>query len=355
MRFKARAMIEVGSLVAGVLVGVVMALLNFSYWSLVGASLTTAFTSLVFTLSASRWRPQLPARGRDTMPLLGFGANLSLGNFIYSISRGTDGLLVGRFFGSDALGLYSRASALLMRPLEQFLRPIDAVIEPALSRMQFEPERYRRTFLRFYEAIALVGFFFAGLFLALAHPLILVALGPKWEKADVIFAGFTLVALFYPLAKPSEWLLTSQGRGRDSLVVRTIQGVVCVLAFLIGLPHGPAGIAISFSVSCLVIQLPILNHIAGRAGPVSSLDLWKSFFRHLPVWAVVFGSTRLAYHLVPDWAPIMQVLVSSLGGLLAGAAFIWIFPPARRTVSSLLEILKELKGSRAISGRSSTP
>src|SRR5215475_3223108 len=41
MRFKAIALIEVGSMAVGVFVGVVMALLHYRYWSLVGLSLAT--------------------------------------------------------------------------------------------------------------------------------------------------------------------------------------------------------------------------------------------------------------------------------------------------------------------------
>ena len=72
--------------------------------------------------------------------------------------------------------------------------PINAVLIPALSRVQTEPERYRRTFLRVYEAMALITFLFTGLLLALARPLTLVVLGPKWEQATPIFAGFTIAA-----------------------------------------------------------------------------------------------------------------------------------------------------------------
>ena len=39
MRFKAIALIEVGSMATGVLVGIVMALLHYRYWSLVGLTL----------------------------------------------------------------------------------------------------------------------------------------------------------------------------------------------------------------------------------------------------------------------------------------------------------------------------
>src|SRR5206468_4554611 len=130
--FRAKAGIDLVSVTVGSCAGVGMALLKYSYWSLVGAILVSAAVGLVLTWIASGWRPQLPKRDGDTASLIGFGANLSIGNLIYSIARGCDGLFVGRFFGPGAAGLYSRASVLLMRPLEQFLRPIDAVLEPAL-------------------------------------------------------------------------------------------------------------------------------------------------------------------------------------------------------------------------------
>ena len=59
--------------------------------------------------------------------------------------------------------------------------------------------RYRSSFLELYETIALVGFLFTGMCFALAHPLTLVVLGPKWEQAAIIFAGLTFGALQYPL------------------------------------------------------------------------------------------------------------------------------------------------------------
>ena len=84
-----------------------------------------------------------------------------------ALARGADSLLIGRFFGAAAIGLYSRGSILLMRPVEQFIVPINAVLIPALSRVQRQHDRYRRTFLQVFEAIALVSFLFTGVFLAL--------------------------------------------------------------------------------------------------------------------------------------------------------------------------------------------
>jgi O-antigen/teichoic acid export membrane protein len=346
MRFKALALIEVGSMAIGVLVGVAMALIGYRYWSLVASSLSTETSGLVLTWSVSRWRPGLPTRRSGIGPLLSFGAHRTAGDFMVSLARGSDNLLIGRFYGAAAVGLYSRGSALLLRPLDLFLSPINAVFIPTLSRLQSQPDRYRFTFLRLYAAIALGGFLFTALCLALARPLTLVLLGPKWEQAAFIFGGFTIAALCAPLANASVWLFTSQGRGRDLFVTQLINSVAVVLSFLIGLPFGPVGVAIAFSISTLLIRVPIYYYRVGRSGPVKTADLWRVFFQHLPIWIVVFFATWLLLALVAHLTPLAQLLICAPVGVSVGAAFIYSYSPQREVAIHLLETLRELKKRR---------
>jgi O-antigen/teichoic acid export membrane protein len=351
MRFRVVAVIDVVSMLAGYLIGIGMALWRYGYWALVGANVTQVAIKLVLTWSISRWRPGLPSRKTETWDLLSFGANITAGNLMYSLARGADSLLVGRFFGPAAVGLYSRASILLMRPLQQFMTPIHAVLIPALSRIQGEDDRYRRTFLQVFEAIALISFLFTGLFLALARPITLAVLGPKWEAAIVIFAGFTIAALSYPLTSASTWLFASQGRGKDWVLTSSIVSGVTLCSFLVGLPFGPAGVAISYSVSCVLIELPFVYCIAGRRGPVSGKDLWIGCLRHLPVWGVVCGTAWLARTFVLDASPWVQLLLCGPVALLVGAAYIGVSTPSRRVAVNLFSILRELKNARAASSR----
>jgi PST family polysaccharide transporter len=343
MRFKAIALIEISSTAIGVFVGIAMAATGYRYWSLVGSALSMEAAGLLFTWSVSRWRPGLPSRRSGIRPLLGFGAHLTLTTFMFYLARGTDNLLIGRFYGPRGLGLYSRASALLMRPIEQFLGPINAVFVPALSRLQSQPERYRATFLRLYEAVALVGFVFTGLFLALSRPLTLVLLGHKWESAAAIFGGFTIAALSVPLAGASTWLFTSQGRGRDMMTVGAINSLVIVLSYFAGLPFGPIGVATAFSISGPLVRLPILYFIVGRRGPVQTIDLWAVLFRHLPVWIVVFSVTWLTLRAVPHLAPHAELLICAPVGLLTAVAYIWIFSSQRQVAIHLFETIRQLK------------
>ncbi len=343
MRFKAIALIEVSSMAVGVFVGALMALLRYGYWALVGSALSMEATGLLLTWSVSQWRPGLPSRHSGIRPLITFGAHLTLSSLIFYLARGTDNLLIGRFYGAASVGLYSRASALLMRPVEQFLGPVNAVFVPALSRLQGQPERYRTTFLRLYEAVALVGFVFTGLFLALSRPVTLVLLGYKWENAAVIFGGFTIAAFCVPLAGASTWLFTSQGRGREMLTAGSINALVTVLSFIAGLPFGPVGVATAFSISGPLTRLPILYFIVGRRGPVRTIDLWVVFFRHLPVWIVVFSVTWLMLSVVPHLAPLGELLICAPVGLLTAVAYIWVFSSQRQVAIHLFETVRQLK------------
>jgi O-antigen/teichoic acid export membrane protein len=349
MRFGAIAIIYIVSLLAGYLTGVGMALLGYGYWALVGASVMQVALRLVLAWLFSGWRPKLPSRNTQTWHMLTFGANITAGSLIYSLARGADNLLIGRFFGAAAVGLYSRASILLIRPLEQFTIPINAVLVPALSRLQTEPDRYRRTFLRVYEAMALTSFLSTGLLLALARPLTLVVLGPKWEQAAPIFAGFSIAALCIPLAGASTWLFQTQGRGKDWLINSVLGSCITVGSFVAGLPFGPVGVAIAYSVAGLFIGVPILFYFAGRQGPVTTADLWTVVFRYLPLWIVVCGVTWLVHLLFVTSAPLVQLLVCAPVGLLAGAILIYLVPSMHRVAFSLVDILRELKSRTSFS------
>ena len=343
LRFRPIALIDVGSMAVGVSIGIIMALMHFGPWSLVGMSLGTELGSFVFTGFASRWRPHWPSRGSGVRPLLTFGAHQTAAALIFAVARGCDTLLIGRFYGAAAVGLYSRGAALVTRPLEQFLLPVSSVFLPTLSRLQSQPARYRSTFLLLYEGVALVAFFFTSMLLALSHPITLVLLGNKWERASAIFAGFTVFAISFPLANVATWLFTSQGRGKDIFYQNSIAAFITVGSFVAGLPFGPVGVAIAFSLGGLGLRLPILYYNTGRKGPVSTKDLWTGFVRHLPLWFVMFAATWGASHWVIGAPPWAQLFIGILAGATVGIVYICVSKPQRRIAMHLLGALRELK------------
>jgi O-antigen/teichoic acid export membrane protein len=349
MRFTLLSGIEFGCTAAGFLTGAFMALADWGYWSLVGATLSTSTFRLTTVWGLSRWRPQRPSRRSGTRPLVRFGADLTLVGVVYALSRGTDSLLIGRYIGTDAVGLYSRATALVTRPLERLMAPIYNVIVPALSRLQGQPDRYRGAFLHVFEVLAIMAFFLAGLLFPLANLVIRVILGDKWDAAAPIFAALTFSFISVPLATATSWLCTSQGRGRDLLVTASVGALIMVGAFLAALPFGATGVAIAYSSSSLVAILPVTFYMGGRAGPVTARDLWIAVISHVPVFAVVLAATSVARQWMGHTAaaPLLSLIVCLAVGTTAALAALWGFPRSRRTIRALLVQLKELGTNHA--------
>jgi polysaccharide transporter, PST family len=117
-------------------------------------------------------------------------------------------------------------------------------------------------------------------------------------------------------------------------------------SFIVGLPYGPAGVALAFSVSGLFIRLPILYYIAGRRGPVNTADLWAVFFRHLPLWVVAFSATWLTRVSLESLAPLAQLFICATVGLLTAAVFICAFASQRKVAIQLFNALQELRNKR---------
>lgn len=331
MRFRALAIIEVSALLIGFSTACLLAWRGFGYWALVAQQLAYAATYLILTWFTSGWRPGMPRRNSGVRPMLSFGAHLTIADLVGRLSLNTDNILLGRFYGAEPLGLYTRANVLLARPLEQVLTPISSVLIPVLSRLQSDPARYRRTLMRAYSMFALVVFPFAAMCLALARPIVLVVLGPKWERVTPLFGAFALVAISSPLSAVISWMFESQGRGRDQLRTYTAAGAITVGAYVVGLHWGPFGIVMALAVASLLIRMPIVYYLVGRSGPVRTADLWSGFLAHLPCWGAFFAATMLARMSVQHAAPIVQLLVAAPAGVAGGVALTFLFPRPRHS------------------------
>lgn len=333
MRFRAIAVIEVISMLVGFVSACWLAKLGFGYWALVAQQVVTAATSFVLTWHTSGWRPDRPKGNSGVRPMLSFGAHLTIADFVGLLLMNSDSILIGRVFGAEPLGLYTRASVLLARPLQQISMPINAVITPVLSRLVSDSERYRRTFIRTYDTLALIFFSLAALCLALARPLVLVILGPKWSGVIPLFSAFAIVAVSAPLAEVALWLFQSQGRGREQLYNHALGGSVTLAAYVIGLHWGPLGVIVALGITSMAIRMPMVYYFAGRRGPVTTGDLWMAFLSHLPCWATVYLATTLGQMLLKDAAPVVQLLVCGPFGLGAGVVLVLMLRRPRQSAS----------------------
>jgi PST family polysaccharide transporter len=328
MRFEALAAIQVVSLLAGSTAGIVLAWRGAGYWSLVAMSAVTALTDAIMVWSVVRWRPGRPGIGRGVIDMLRFGRDVTAFNCLNYLSRNVDNVLIGNAWGPGALGIYSRAYSLLLFPLQQVNAPIAAVAIPALSRLQGNPAQFRRYYCRMVQLIAYVAIPLVMLLAILANEVVLIVLGDQWVDAARIFRIFSLFAMSQSILTTVGWVLASLGRTRRMLALGIVTAVCVVVAFAIGLPWGPVGVAWAGTIAFTGLVVPNMI-VAFENTPVSLADVWESVWRPVVLSCVMGAGAAMAHRFTESLDPFMSVVLVTIASLATAAVTVSVWRTVR--------------------------
>ena len=276
MRFSTIAVLNILAVSAGVLVAIIMAKNHFGYWSLIGMRLSTAFILAVSTWYAAKWIPQWPKRKSETMPLLKFGSDILVFNFLNYFSRKADTILIGWKWGATPLGLYDKAYNLLLLPINQINRPTSSIAISALSRIQSNTTDYRNFFTKMLTLISFCTVPMISAILIFADEIVLIWLGEGWAETATLFRLLTPAALAGALLFPVGTLLISLGKTKRYKNVGIFNSTAIVASFLAGLPYGAEGVAISYSCCMTLLLLPQWNYSVKQT-PIQIHDIIHAY------------------------------------------------------------------------------
>jgi PST family polysaccharide transporter len=247
---------------------------DLGFWSLPITGLVAQIVTLSLIWAACPWRPSVVTSWRDARSGLHFGAYLAGFSIVNFFHRQSDNIIVGWRFGAAELGYYSRGYQLMLLPLNLFNGPLSSAIEPSLSRLQNQPERWRQAFL---DALGLVMFLGAGVaacLIAVSDPLITTIYGPGWETSAKIFQWLAVSIFAGVPMNASGWIYLSLGKTRRMFIWSLMFVPIVALGFILAIPYGPVGIAASYAITMNLLLLPCFA-FASRATPVSLPDILR--------------------------------------------------------------------------------
>lgn len=213
MDFREIIFINNTSLFVSGIVSIIAALCGLGYWSLVIKHLLDNLFRSVLVWKKAKWKPAFrftlstfKGKMNDLVSVAGF-------NVLNFWSRNIDRVVIGRFAGSDILGLYNRAINLTLLPVKRFNANISKVMFPSFSLIQDDILRIRRVF---FSLIKLTLYLLAPIMILLvfnAAWLIEMVYGPKWlgmvayvQITSLLILVQSLVYLnssvFYAIGKP---------------------------------------------------------------------------------------------------------------------------------------------------------
>ncbi len=331
MRFVTQAKIDVLSLTVSSAVGIVMALLGCRYWSLVGMATAGPLVGMALVWFAVRWIPGPPRRRCGLGSMLHFGGLATGNGLVVFLAQNSEKILLGRFWGADALGLYGRAFQLVTLPVQQLNSAVTSVAFPALSRIQHDAERLKRSFLMGYSLLISLTIPITITCALFAYEIVRIVLGPKWMEAAPIFRLLAPVALVLAVANPLSWLVYATGRIGRALSISLATTPLVIVGIVLGLRHGPTGVAMGYSSALMILLIPIAAWSKYRTG-ITWADLWGASKPAILSGLVAAAAGFLVKLTLDGRLPTFILLLLGVGVVLGIYAWVLLFPMNQKPV-----------------------
>jgi len=258
MRFTTLSAIDIVSLLTSTSVGIAMALRGYQYWALVATTIVTPLVCTICLWLATKWIPGRPRRQVGALSMMRFGGTLTLNGVVMYIASNLEKVLLGRFWGVEAIGIYGRAYQLINIPTDNLNSAAGGVAFAALSRLQDDPSRLRSYFLKGYSLVLSLTVPITCTCALFANDLILVLLGPKWKGAVTVFRLLAPTILAFAIVNPLGWLLSSLGLVGRGLKIALVLAPVMITGYVAGLRYGPIGVALGYSTAMTLCVLPLI-------------------------------------------------------------------------------------------------
>jgi len=284
LKFKLLAIRTIAGTSVASLVGVLLAILGYGVWSLVWQGITNALISAILLWSVADWIPSREFSWKSFKEMFNFGSLIFISSISNTIYINIQSFLIGKFFSVKELGYYTQAKKLETIPVDGTSSVLNQVLFPVYSSIVDEKERMLKIIRKNIQLITFLTFPLMTMLIVIAHPLIIVLFGEKWEPSVDMFRILCLLGMFAPLNIANTEIFKSIGRSDVYLILQTIKRVINLIIILwmiqFGLYPMLWGIALT-GIASYILNLIYTDRIIGYKYLLQLRDIVKNLFAAL--------------------------------------------------------------------------
>lgn len=258
LRFDRMAVVDMATALGATAVAIGAAIRGAGVYSLVLGHLTSSAlrSILLVGYGLKTWRPSLRLRLEDVRSFLGFGLYQMGERILNYLSANMDYVMVGRYLGKDALGIYTLAYEAVVTPLASINPALNAVVFPLFARRQTENAALSRGFCEVTRVLAVVVFpLLLGLGVT-APILIPLVFGPNWMSSIVLIQILVPLGVLKTLANPVGTIYLVKGRADIAFLWTAVYSLAAIVAFRLAVGYGVLGVAICHTALVCLFIIP---------------------------------------------------------------------------------------------------
>ncbi|MFN5513345.1 MAG: lipopolysaccharide biosynthesis protein [Cyanobacteriota bacterium] len=242
-RFKVIALTEMLQISTDNVLSALFAMAGLGMWAIVLPKILVAPIWVYIITRNHPWRPNQPFTTNHWGELIGFGRSV-LGVELLNTLRGNlDYLIIGRFLGVDALGVYFFAFNAGLGISLGIITSIRAALLPHLCDARHNLAQFKERYFSSLKTVAAVIFPLVILQASLAPFYVPLVFGQKWIPAIPILILICLSALPRPFADSASQLLLAINKPQLDLAWNLIFTALFTLSLLLGVQWQSLGVA----------------------------------------------------------------------------------------------------------------
>jgi PST family polysaccharide transporter len=259
LKFKYLGKVTFYANIFSALMMIILAILGFSYWSLIIPLVFTEFIKYVYFSKKTNIKLKMyplsysyaAYRKAKTIMwnILGVGV-------INYWSRHLDKLLIGKNFDESSLGIYSRSSRFLDLSLKLISELFGAVLYPSLKNLEDNKGKIHDEYLNILGIISLLSFPIALVLILFPDTFVLILWGGNWTDVAKFLPYFGLMTLTLTLIQTTDVMYKLLRKENKLFIVTLISSIVMIMAVIAGSIISVMKVAQFLTLAYLAIIIP---------------------------------------------------------------------------------------------------
>lgn len=320
MRFRAIAAVSLLSSLTNAGVSIILATLGFGFtslaWGAVAGAVVTTISTLIILPTTTAMKPSL----KEWRRLGGFSAYATTAAFVGEADQASPDFVIGHALSFEAVGLYSKAVAIIQIVNILIYNAIIPVLVPAMADRLRKGRDIKSLYLKMSKYSSAVVWPICTALAILAEPVLLVLFGSQWVEGAHPVALLCIATMINAAIAGVQPVLMAAGRVRSILIYRLAYTIPSLAALIVVASHGLMWAA-SVKIFTAIVQVSL--------GIFLSRDLLRVGLRDLMIGmrvnivpTVVVGIVALLARTVWDGGGFTGALILLVAAVIGSSAWI---------------------------------
>lgn len=289
---------------------IIMALMGFGYWSLIWAQFINSFvtTFLLYRKSSVKMfsfrKPVFAKSFHLTKSLIG---SITGFNTISYWSKNSDNLIVGKYYGSNDLGIYNRAYLMLTLPVNLVTGLFSSVLYPSLIKHKNEGGNVEGEYYFILKILALLTFPLSIILILFPDLFVKILWGKNWMMVAKLLPYFGLLIMTQTINSTMGSLLILEKKEKTLMYTGWITSALLIAGIIYGATISLVSIGAFYALAYIALVMPFniiyvfrlkLNYVSG----IITFWLPKILFSFLIWMCIYYNYNKAVIVLIIIWA-----------------------------------------------------